>query len=268
MKYLFYTLLLSSLLVSCTKEITLDLDNKSGQIVIEGNIIDGAATQTVRITRSVAFTASNQYPAVTNAVVIVRDNAGAVETLTYTTNGEYTTNRIVTAPGRTYSLEVRVDGQVYTATSTLTPRPVPLNGLILDSIAFGGEVTYTLLPVFTDPQPLGDRYFLTSTVSGKQEKIIDVFSDNINNGILNQRIILLAFNNTDEDIKVERGDTVTLELHCVDEKVYTYFNSIIQLYRGGPGGGVTPSNPPSNISNGALGYFSANSRSSRTIVIP
>jgi hypothetical protein len=35
-----------------------------------------------------------------------------------------------------------------------------------------------------------------------------------------------------------------------------------------PGGGITPNNPPSNISNGALGIFSAHTTETRSVTIP
>ena len=64
------------------------------------------------------------------------------------------------------------------------------------------------------------------------------------------------------------GDTITVEMNCIDDKIYTYFSALLQLSGGGgPGGGITPTNPPSNISNGALGYFSAHTVRVKTAVI-
>ena len=56
-------------------------------------------------------------------------------------------------------------------------------------------------------------------------------------------------------------------MQCIDDKVYLFYAALLQLSGGGPGGGVTPANPPSNISNGALGYFSAHTVRTRNIVI-
>lgn len=266
MRHLLYIFISTFLFTSCTKEVDLNLEDKSGEIVIEGNITNQAGSHTVKITRTVAFTTSSQYPAISNAFVTISDDLGFIDTLVYTSNGEYKTKRLVSEPGRTYLLTVNVNNKVYTASSKM-PKAVPFDGLMKDSVSFGGEVNFTLLPVFIDPLEIGNRYFFITHANGKREKIFEVFSDNINNGIPNQRIIFLAFNNTDTDIKIEKGDSITVEMQCITNDIYTYYNSIIQLTDGGPGGGVTPSNPPSNISNGALGYFSAHSVAYKSIVL-
>ena len=80
MKNIFLIILSLFLVTSCEKEIDLDLEDQSGQIVIEGNITDQAGPYFVKITKSVAFTQANQYPAVTNAQVILSDNTGQTET--------------------------------------------------------------------------------------------------------------------------------------------------------------------------------------------
>jgi hypothetical protein len=41
----------------------------------------------------------------------------------------------------------------------------------------------------------------------------------------------------------------------------------MQEQTNGPGGGVTPSNPPTNITPVTLGYFSAHTTQSKTIVV-
>jgi hypothetical protein len=46
-------------------------------------------------------------------------------------------------------------------------------------------------------------------------------------------------------------------MRCIDGPVYDYFFSLNSIQGNGPGGGTTPTNPVSNISGGALGYFSA-----------
>lgn len=254
------------LFTSCTKEVDLKLDDKSGEIVIEGNVTNQPGPHTVRITKTVAFTSASQYPAVSNAFVTISDDTGLVDTLVYSNNGEYKTTRLVSAPGRTYFLTVNVNNIVYTARSKM-PNAVAFNDLTKDSISFGGNINYTLLPGFTDPVEIGNRYFFITQAAGKREKIYDVFSDNINNGILNQRSIFLAFNNTDTKIKIEKGDSVTVEMQCVTNEMYTYYHSLIELSEGGPGGGTTPANPPGNISNGALGYFSAHPVAYKSIVL-
>lgn len=267
MKNTFFIILSLFLLTSCEKEIDLDLADKSGNIVIEGNITDQPGPYYVKITKSVAFTQTNQYPAVTGAEVILSDNTGQTETLQYVGDGKYRTSAFTAVTGRTYTLKVQAEGKQYTAQSTM-PAAVNFDGLTQDSFVFGGVTTYTLLPVFTDPAALGNRYLFNFTVNNKPKKTFEVFSDNVNNGLVNQRPLFLPNDDGDDpdDVKVVVGDTIHVEMQCIDNNIFTFYSALLQI-SGDNGGGVTPSNPPSNVSNGALGYFSAHTTSTQNFVI-
>lgn len=256
------------MLNSCEKEINLDLEDQSGNIVIEANVTDQLSPYFVKITKSVAFTETNQYPVIDNAEVMLSDNTGQTETLQYVGNGIYQTTNFIGQPGRVYTLKIQAEGKEYISQSTM-PEAVPFDGLQQDSFLVGGETSYTLLPLFTDPAALGNRYLFSFTVNNSTKKYFSEFSDNVNNGLSNQRPLLLPNDTGDEpdDIKVVAGDTIYVEMQCIDEKVYTYYSALLQLSGGGAGGGITPANPPSNISNGALGYFSAHTVKKRSIVI-
>ncbi|MBW4888923.1 DUF4249 domain-containing protein [Mucilaginibacter sp. HMF5004] len=261
-----FLFIIASLLLfaSCTKEIHLDLDNKSGNIVIEGNVTNQPGPYYVRITKSVAFTETNQYPPITNAIVIISDNTGQIDTLRYVADGNYKTTRLVSMPGRTYNLRILAQGLIYTAKSTM-PQTVALDSLVQRSFSIGGKVNYNILPIFTDPAPLGNRYLFILSVNARKDKTLQAFSDNINNGVVNQRELMTP---SDDDKKVNINDMVHIEMQCIDQDIYSYYTGLIQISgSSGPGGSVTPANPPSNISNGALGYFSAHTSVIRNIVI-
>lgn len=248
---------------SCEKEIDLDLEDKSGDIVIEGNVTDQAGPYYVRVTKSVGFTENNQYPPVSDALVTISDNTGQSEILTYEADGRYKTTHFVTAPGNTYTLNVVAGGVTYTAQSTM-PEPVPLDDLTQDSFAFGDQVSYSVIPVFTDPATLGNRYLFVVSVNGRTDKRFQTFSDNTNNGMVNQRSLSLPRDPMDDDQEVVIGDTIHVEMQCIDQDIYIYYNALIEISGSGT---VTPANPPSNISNGALGYFSAHTTESKSIII-
>lgn len=253
-------------LTSCEKEIDLDLNNQSGNIVIEGNVTDKAGPYTVKITKSVGFSDPNQYPAVTGAEVVLSDDAGQTETLHYVGNGEYQTSTFYGDPGRTYTLKVKAEGKEYTAQSTM-PEQVMLMGLVQSSFKFGDKTTYTLLPVFTDPAPLGNRYLFSFTINNLTKKYMNVFSDNVNNGLPNQQpLILPNDDNKGRDHEVKPGDIIHVEMQCISTNIFTYYNALLQI-TGGNGGSATPANPPSNINNGALGYFSAHTESKESFEI-
>ena len=76
MKNIFLIIISLFLVISCEREIDLNLEDQSGNIVIEANVTDQAGPYTVRITKSVSFTQSNSYPRVENAQVTLSDNLG------------------------------------------------------------------------------------------------------------------------------------------------------------------------------------------------
>ena len=255
------------LITSCEKEIDLNLEDQSGNIVIEGNITDQAGPYFVKITKSVAFTQTNQYPAVEGAKVTLSDDAGNTETLQYAGNGYYQASTFQGQRGRTYTLKILAEGKEYLSQSKM-PESVDFQGLQQDSFLVAGETSYTLLPIFTDPPALGNRYLFRYNVNDRSKANFLEFSDNVNNGLPNQRPLLLPNDDEDGSVKVKVGDTISVEMQCIDDKVYTFYSALLQLSGGGgPGGGVTPTNPPSNISNGALGYFSAHTVRVKTAVI-
>ena len=66
---------------------------------------------------------------------------------------------------------------------------------------------------------------------------------------------------------IKSGDTVTIEMLGIDEAVYKYWYSL--HFNGGDGGNIaTPANPVTNVSGGALGYFSAQTVDRKTVIVP
>ena len=263
MKNIFLIIISLFLVISCEREIDLNLEDQSGNIVIEANVTDQAGPYTVRITKSVSFTQSNTYPGIENAQVTLSDDLGQTENLQHIGDGIYQASSFQGQSGRTYTLKVQTDGKEYTSQSKM-PEAIQFQGLEQDSFMVAGETSYTLLPIFVDPPALGNRYLFTYSVNDNPKKYFSEFSDNVNNGAPNQRPLILP--NDDEAVKVKVGDKITVKMQCIDDAVYTFYSALLQL-SGGGGGGVTPTNPPSNISNGALGYFSAHTVSVKTIVI-
>jgi hypothetical protein len=71
----------------------------------------------------------------------------------------------------------------------------------------------------------------------------------------------------ENDIDIYSGDTVTVEMQCIDKPIFTYWNTLDQQQSQGLQGAVAPANPPTNITPATLGYFSAHTTQSETIVV-
>ncbi|EOR95083.1 hypothetical protein ADIARSV_1743 [Arcticibacter svalbardensis MN12-7] len=255
---------------SCEKVIDVKLDSSANQVVIEANVTNDAV-QTIKISQSVPYTDSNVYPAVTGAEVRVTDDTGGSWTFFETQPGIYTFGSSfkqrdfsvgLGQPGRTYTLHVSVNDVTYTAMSTM-PKPVPLDSLSLDIITFGGDENKQVRIHFKDPEDQVNQYLYIMKINGVQAKSIFVDNDRLTNG--NDVSSVLFYFSDNEKLKT--GDEVEIEMQSIDKNVFTYWFTLSQQTQNGPGGGVTPGNPPSNISNNALGYFSAHTTETKRLTI-
>ena len=155
---------------SCTKEIDIDLNSSSPQIVIEGNISDEPGPYTVKLSKTVNFSDANIHPPVTGASVIISDNTGVTDTLTEIASGLYQTHRIIGTSGNTYTLKVIVEGKQYDAVSTMP------NKVNLDSIQFNlakdpdaSDDTFAVVPLYFDPVKFGNSYRFFFSANGKTD---------------------------------------------------------------------------------------------------
>jgi len=243
------TLVLAS---ACKKVIDVDLKSTAPQIVIEGNITDAGGPYVVKITKTVDFAASNVYPPVTNAVVTITDSTmKRTEQLFQADSGIYLTSRILGISHHIYGLEVDVDGQRYTASSTMPVR-VPLDSITFAAnVNFNNQVEINAVINFQDPIGLGNYYKFTEYVNSRQIPDIFVFEDRLSDGRYIQDPL---FNDSDY---LQKNDTLILTMDCIDHNVYNYFYTLMNVTGNNNFQSATPANPVTNLSNGALGYFSA-----------
>ncbi len=249
--------LLGTVLSSCRKEITLDLGNESNKVVIEAIVSEGNGPQTVRLTRSVAFEASNAFPAISNATVVLSDDQGSSALLTETSPGFYSTDSIVGSVGRTYHLNVQVDGTTYAAECRM-PVAVHMDTLMVDSFPAFGVDTRIIVPGYIDPAGMANYYRFTVVVNGEKQAGLSLESDRFTDGNLVLQPLFMS------GLEPESGDVVEVTMQCIAPEVYDYFFSMMQNVDNA----ATPADPVSNISGGALGYFSAQTTSTRSVTVP
>jgi len=237
--------------IACKKVVSVELRDAPSQLVIEGEVANGETPQ-VKISRSVVFSASNSYPPVSGAVVTVTDsNNGLVAVLKESDAGMYTTRTYSGVPGHVYQLSVTIGGEVYTARSVM-PKQVAL-----DSITFAmntdinNHKDINAVVNFQDPRGVGNYYQFTESIRGRVIPDVFVFEDRLSDG----RYIEQPLYN--DSTYLQRGDELMLTMNCVDKNVYDYFFTLSGVTGSNGFQTATPANPVSNISNGALGYFSA-----------
>lgn len=250
-KKLFSIAICSFFFISCTKEINIDLNSSNSQLVIEGSITDESGPYFVKLSKTINFSESNNFPSVTGAMVIVSDNTGVVDTLTETASGTYQTSSIVGQHGSTYTLKVLVEGKEYNAITTM-PYKVNLDSIQFESDNAFNENTFEFVPVYLDPATERNNYRFKLTVNGETDNSFLVNNDNNSNGLINQQSF------SSDDVKIFEGDTVIISMFCIDSDTYTYYKTLEELLGSNPIFSATPANPPNNITgNKALGHFSA-----------
>ncbi len=248
------------LFASCEKVIELDLKDVEPKLVVEAVITDQEGPHYVKLTKSVNFNQPSIYPLVEDAFVVISDNTGVVDTLTYTENGIYQTSKIQGVVGRMYDLKIIAEGETYTS-RTIMPAKVNLDTIVVIDFQFGPTLLKYPIPIYLDPAEFGNKYRFLLTVNGEKINDIILINDNVNNGQYNGQPLRAT------GVTIKSGDIVKVEMQTISEAVYNYYYTLDQISARGGGGGTTPANPPSNVTGGALGNFSAHTTQSKTIKI-
>lgn len=234
---------------SCEKEIDVNLKSVPPRIAIEG-IVKHEQLATVHVTHTLDFNNNDGYPHLSGAIVTISDDQGNSEVLKQDANGWYTAEYIRGEIGRKYNLSVKYEGQEYTATSTMPPH-VPLKSITFQKVPL---IDYAVPVIhFADPAGELNRYYRALVfINGKQNP--DMKENPISTEFVdgdNDIAYPIDINTNDSDNDpIEKGDELTIEFQCIDKGTYKFFDSLVNQVG-------TPTNPISNISNGALGYFSA-----------
>jgi len=262
LKKYFSAILIGVFLLGCEKEIQLPLDPNQSLLVIDGSITDEAGPYYIKLSKSTGISEASNFLAVTDALVIVKDNLGQIDTLKHEKEGSYKTNKLKGIYGNTYYLEVQVTDKKYSANSTM-PQKVALDSLRINPFIFNNEIRYNVIPVYTDPIQLGNSYRFIQKINDTLDQTFYVFNDNLNNGKENQR----PLRGWSDTLQVKLKDIVAIEMQCITRPTYLYYYTLYQQSGAEPGDGTTPANPPSNIIGGALGIFSAHTVQRKQIQI-
>lgn len=256
---LFFILIMISV-CSCEKAVRVDLNNMDPALVVEANISDRVGNYQVALSKTVNYYAGNRFPVVeTGALVVISDDGGQTDTLitSLSGGGYYYTATLKGIPGRTYFLKIKTkDGKTYEASSKM-PGPV-----LIDTILFVPDQsngTYIVTCQFQDPVGSENYYMLngnSTKVGTLDTHYIILLDDKLTNG---QRMSYTFHAHVWPD------DNVTVQLKCIDKTTYDFYKNLaivgedLDQFLASP-----PANPPSNISNGGFGCFSAFSENEMT----
>lgn len=251
-------------LYSCTKVIDIKLRDTDIKYVVEGVITNEPGVCKVLISQTKNFNDDNQFNAISGAMVTISDN-GTVVPLKETKPGNYETIDINGIPGHMYELSVTIGNQHFTASCSM-PQPVWMDSLYISRGPFG-KFNFAYIK-YSDPAGIDNGYRFVQYVNGKQEPTIYWANDEFTDGMSTTRQLDITTDDEDDPRNIQSGDTVTVEMFCLDDSVVKYWYSLRSDGGDGSGSTAAPANPVTNIKGGALGYFSAHTVDRRTVIAP
>jgi hypothetical protein len=251
---------------SCQKVIKLELNDAEKKYVIEAVITDQPGTAKVSISQTKNFDEDNTFPGVSGAIVTIKETGGATTTLPETSAGKYEAPALTGSSGKTYTLTVTVGGKTFTAISTM-PQKINLDTIYTTNELIFTDVRKIVNVEFRDPPGRGNSYRFVQYVNSLKEKQLFIQNDDYTDGRKND-FLLFYFADSDSDSTIiKSGNTVKVDMQCIDPNVYLYWFSLQRSSTGGSGQ-ATPSNPVTNMQGGALGYFSAHTLQTKTMIVP
>ena len=243
------------LFASCEKVIDVDLNEANPQLVVEGMVLTKPNASYVKLHLTTSFYTPNEFPSVDDATVSVR-TGNKTYNLQSNGNGIYTNDALTGEEGKTYFLDIKYKGKTITSQSTI-PSRVKIDSLYVQTIMMGprGPVK-TLFCRFTDPENVENYYrfrvFKNDTITQAFNYTDDSFFDG---NSYNQRLQT-----------VKAGDSIYVQMLCVDKANYTYFKTIDSNTR--KMNTSAPGNPVSNIEGeAAIGFFEAAAIDERSLLV-
>jgi hypothetical protein len=277
------SLLLASCEVDYTEELNRQLEAAEPRLAIEARLwtlpeYAGLPQGYVLVSRTSSVFDPLNVQWVTDATVVMADDAGHTDTLLYVPLpdslaqalqlpngiGAYVALNLQPVVGRTYTCTVWVQGTAYTSTTQLLP-PFVIDSLRAEFEQANGprEEGWRVYNHYQDPPETGDyrlsRYILNGDRPVPPDGVF-LASDEFING----NYIRVAWPRS-----FDPGDTVVWEIHKLTKPLFDYFEAweAIAGGEGGPFDGPA-ANPPGHWSNDALGYFWCSEVERDTIVIP
>ena len=258
---LFFVLLFVS---SCEREIELNLKTSNSRYVIDGNLSTETGESYVRITKSLNMDDTIQYPTISGALVTITDNRQLkTDTLNESNPGLYVKYGLTGLEGHSYTLNVKIESEVFTAQSTI-PYSFKLDSLVQInpaedySMNFPGSeplTTIQILPIYTN-----------STHTDKYYQFVVLKNKTLLNSVVARSELASKKHSFPVPffIEAKKNDILRIDMQFVDKSVYNYLFGLGQNLSQFS---TTPSNPSSNISNEALGLFNAHTSQKLFITI-
>lgn len=292
MKKLIPFFILSAIVfTSCEKDIDFDLKYAEPVVVVDAQIENGQAP-TVALSRSLSFFSAVSLQILAGSFIHNAEVTMSNGTLTHKFK-EYSvpvgngysiyyygidSSNLATAFigefNKQYNLTIKVDGQLYTAKTTIPPLTKVFDSIWTKMPPPNVDTAKRILMArVTDPPGLGNyiRYYTRKNSERFLPGFNSVFNDEVVDGTTYQGQVDPGVdrNNTlptGDDRFFARGDTISFKLSNIDKATYTFWNTweFNQQSIGNPFS--QPGKVIGNISNGALGAFCGYASKTGTVI--
>lgn len=179
--------------------------------------------------------------------------------------GQYQTTKLKGIPGHTYSLTIKWQNKEYHAKSYMPPVS-PIDSVQFKLEQFENSKFDHNIPLIYFKEPQNERnYYLFITPGNSRVWPYSILSDEYLQEYVNGLDVckgvapdywMNAYPYVSDDGKL--FDDYFIEMYSITKEAYEYYKALIQQFKT-DGGGYSPSpaSPPTNLDNGALGFFRA-----------
>ncbi len=259
--------------ISCTEEIDLNLKTGKKELIVDAVFTDQSIDHWVKLSVTADYFSNEQNPAVSGAHILFSDG---YNTITLHESSLHEGWYIIPASfkafyGRKYTIEItgvdiNNDGieENHQASNILKP-VTRVDAIDLSWSLTQGQKQWQVKLFSKDNEEPGDSYaflvyinneLISSKISDIEVVNDDYFNGNDVNGVWVQSIVEEDGEGKKTDYELKEGDWVTLEMQTINADYYDFISAVheetglkIPLFSG------PPANVPTNISNGARGFF-------------
>lgn len=228
-------------------------EDQSPPAVIQATLSDRKDSAAVLISGTLAIYDPNVYGGKDGAAVSITPEGSPPVLLNAFKNGRYG-GHIATRAGQYYTLKVELEDATYTATSMM-PSKVRFDSLFITRRNVLGRELRIPTVIFSDPRGTENYYRFILSVDGFESTNIFIETDRLFDGNQMTLELLDLFTDVNSPTFIDQYDQVIVEMQCISKQTYDYLYQLKESALG-QGNTVNPGNPRSNLTGGALGYFS------------
>ena len=272
-------------LISCEKEIELDLDVSKPELVVDATIENGLPPVVVLSNSLNYFKQINTETIISsyvrNASVIINDGKTDFPLQVDSTKTSagvlyfYSTNKLLGVSKGTYSLIIKIGTDTYRSSTTIPEITRRIDSIWWERPPFDDDTMNALLMIkATDRPGLGDciRYFTkvnsTPFLPGRNSVFDDALIDGKTYSVSIDKGVDKNLGPQGERGSFKRGDTITLKLCNIDRQTYDFWRTFEFNYQSIGNPFSSPTKIISNVSGNAIGYFGGYAAQYRTLIIP